>query len=95
MFACTCKNTNPNPNPKSVITKQQTAVVTISPIFLYLFLRFSRLIFLYSLPLKTSRIHRETFFKWSYLGENLKTLKNYDRIQGTERLNLLGFIKIY
>lgn len=38
VFACTCKNTNPKPNPKSVITKQTTAVVTISPIF-FLFLK--------------------------------------------------------
>ena len=32
VFACTCKKTKPKPNPKSVIPKQQAAVVTISPI---------------------------------------------------------------
>lgn len=35
VLACTCKKTNPKPNPKSVITKQTTAVVIISPIFFY------------------------------------------------------------
>ena len=32
VFACTCKKTKPKANPKSVIPKQQAAVVTISPI---------------------------------------------------------------
>ena len=35
VFACTCKNTKPKPNPKSVIPKQQAAVVTISPIIFF------------------------------------------------------------
>jgi hypothetical protein len=35
VFACTCKKTKPKPNPKSVIPKQQAAVVTISPIIFF------------------------------------------------------------
>ena len=35
MLAWTCKKTKPKPNPNSVIPKQQAAVVTISPIYLY------------------------------------------------------------
>jgi hypothetical protein len=44
VFACTCKKTKPKPNPKSVIPKQQAAVVTISPI---IFLQKDFIIFIF------------------------------------------------
>jgi hypothetical protein len=80
VFACTCKKTKPKPNPKSVIPKQQAAVVTISPI------NFIFLVLLINFCLKSLKSLYAISFKNRFFPKQLKLKKK--KILTLEKPNL-------